>query len=139
MDDDERERQRVKNTNKNNANETEADANDNDKDSDNETNDENDQDDIKTIEEEAEPEEHEENNDSNVRRSTRVRTQTKNLSPVWKGKSYLQAVKGQQLNEGEMKRIETSHNLVTQAIDKGKINEYTKKTVKMIARSMDAI
>ena len=38
-----------------------------------------------------------------------------------------------------MKRIETSHNLVTQAIDKEKINEYTEKTVKMIAQSMDAI
>ena len=36
-------------------------------------------------------------------------------------------------------KAETSHNIITQVMEEDKINEYTNKTVKMIARSMDTI
>ena len=81
----------------------------------------------------------EEDVSNSMRRSTRTRSQPTTLSPIWEGKSYLQAATGKETNEQKLARIEVSHNLVTQAIEESRVNEYTEKTVKMIARSMDAI
>ena len=69
-----------------------------------------------------------------MRRSTRTQKQASKLSPRWEGKLYLQAVTGE-----KDVRVETSHNLLTQAIESGRINEYSDKTVKLIARGMDEI
>ena len=79
-----------------------------------------------------------EEDNTNLRRSTRERNQPTNLSPTWKGKSYLQAVTGNKSTEGDVK-VEISHNLVTQAVKAENKSVYSEKTVKVIARAMDEI
>ena len=83
--------------------------------------------------------ESEDNNDEvmDLRRSKRARTEPNNLSPTWKGKSYLQAVTGNMSTDP--RKVEMCHNLVTQVVKDENRNEYTDRTVKVIARSMDEI